>query len=77
MGEPSVPHARSVKKSAVLDAFDTDKKTFAFLFDYGDEWLFEAKRLSATERDAPKSWWKMTTSKGDAPEQYPDPEEDD
>jgi Plasmid pRiA4b ORF-3-like protein len=76
MGEPSVAHARSVKRSKVQEAFEGDGKALAFLFDYGDEWLFQVKRLSAQPRDAPKTFWKLIKSVGDAPEQYPPEEED-
>jgi hypothetical protein len=76
MGEPSIEGARSVKKSKVSDAFDVDGKNWAFLFDYGDDWLFKVERLSARVQAAPKSFWKMVKSVGDAPEQYPEPEDD-
>ena len=76
MGEPSVNGAKSVKKSKVSHAFDTDGKAFAFLFDYGDEWLFQVKRTGSREQAAAKSFWKLTKSVGEAPEQYPEPEDD-
>lgn len=77
MGEPSVDHARSVQKSRVTDAFDRDGKVFAFLFDYGDDWMFKVERTSLDEREAPKAFWKLLKSVGEAPEQYPSYEEDD
>lgn len=77
MGEPSIKGAKKVKTSKVADAFDKDGKTFAFLFDFGDEWLFEVKRTGSREQDAPKAFWKLTQSVGDAPEQYPSFEEED
>ncbi len=76
MGEPSVEHARSVKKSKVVDAFDKDRKVMAFLFDYGDEWIFKVERLGSRDQTAAKSFWKLTKSEGKAPEQYPEPEDD-
>jgi Plasmid pRiA4b ORF-3-like protein len=76
MGEPSVKGAKSVKKSKVADAFDSDGKAFAFLFDYGDGWLFAVKRLGSREQAAAKSFWKLIKSQGEAPEQYPEPEDD-
>lgn len=77
IGEPTVEHAKSVKRSRVQDAFDKDGRTFAFLFDYGDDWLFEVKRVSARPSEAPKNFWKLIKSVGDAPKQYPDYEEED
>lgn len=76
MGEPSVEHAKGVKTSKVQDAFDSDGRTYTFLFDYGDEWLFAVKRLSAAGQAAPKSFWKLIKSEGEAPEQYPAAEDD-
>lgn len=76
MGEPVHKSAKSVKKTKVAQAFAVDGQTFAYLFDYGDEWLFEVKRLGGDDRAASKSLWKCTKLAGEAPEQYPDPGED-
>jgi hypothetical protein len=76
MGEPSAGNARGVKKSKVEDAFDTDGKTLAFLFDYGDEWIFNVQRTGAAESAAAKTYWKLIKSEGEAPEQYPAYEEE-
>ncbi len=77
MGEPLAKSAKSVKRSKIADAFDQDGKVFAFLFDYGDEWIFEVKRTGSRPQSAAKSFWKMTKSVGEAPEQYPDPDEEE
>ncbi len=77
MGEESSPESQSVKKSKVANAFDRNGKSLVFLFDYGDEWLFEVKRTEAREQPAPKAFWKLLKSVGDAPPQYPDFEEED
>jgi hypothetical protein len=77
MGEGSLPGSQSVKKSKVADAFDRNGKNMVFLFDYGDEWLFEVKRTEMRDKAAPKAFWKLLKSVGDAPPQYPDYEEED
>ncbi len=77
MGEPSVVHARSVKKSNVQDAFEKDKQALLFLFDYGDGWAFKVQRTSSRPIDAKKTYWKLLKSQGDAPEQYPSFEDED
>jgi Plasmid pRiA4b ORF-3-like protein len=77
MGEPSVEGARGVKKSKVADAFDKDGAALAFLFDYGDEWIFKVKRTGAAESAAAKTYWKLIKSEGEAPEQYPEYEEEE
>lgn len=76
MGEEPNPDAKPVKKSRVTDAFGEVGKTMAFLFDYGDGWLFKVKRMKGRSAEAPKAFWKMIKSVGDAPEQYPEPEDD-
>lgn len=77
MGEPSDENARGVKKSKVAEAFDKDGTTLAYLFDYGDEWIFKVKRTGAAESAAVKTYWKLIKSEGEAPEQYPDYEEEE
>jgi hypothetical protein len=77
MGEPSDENARGVKKSKVTDAFDKDGTTLAFLFDYGDEWIFKVKRTGAAESAAAKTYWNLIKSVGEAPEQYPEYEEEE
>jgi hypothetical protein len=77
MGEDSAPGSQSVKKSKVADAFDRKGKSLMFLFDYGDEWMFEVKRTETRDQPAPKAFWKLLKSVGDAPPQYPDYEEED
>lgn len=50
-------------------------KQFKFLFDFGDEWLFQCKVLRVLEEDTEEP--EIIKSKGEAPKQYPDWEEDD
>jgi hypothetical protein len=76
MGEGS-EGARSVKKTRVAEAFERNRKVMIFLFDYGDGWTFHVKRTGSEDRAAPKAFWKLTKSVGDAPPQYPDYEEED
>jgi Plasmid pRiA4b ORF-3-like protein len=77
IGEPSDENARGVKKSKVADAFGKDGTTLAFLFDYGDQWIFKVRRTSAAESAAAKTYWKLIKSEGEAPEQYPEYEEEE
>ena len=77
MGDPTVEGAKGVKKTKVAEAFAAGRKPLAFLFDYGDEWLFEVKRTGSRAQEAPKAFWKMIKSEGEAPEQYPAYEDED
>ena len=77
IGDPTVEGAKGVKKTKIVEAFAAGGKPLAFLFDYGDEWLFEIKRTGSRVQEAPKAFWKMIKSAGEAPEQYPAYEDED
>ena len=56
----------------------TGKKEFLFLFDYGDEWHFGVKLRRVSEQVEPGAQYpRVVASHGDAPPQYPDPEDDE
>ncbi len=56
----------------------TGKKEFLFLFDYGDEWHFGVKLRRVTEQVEPGALYpRVVARQGDAPPQYPDPEDDE
>lgn len=75
MGEAEAG-ARSVKKTKIADAFPSEGHSLLFLFDYGDEWRFRVK-LKATGAKLPKTRYpRVVASQGDAPEQYPEPDEE-
>jgi len=51
------------------------KQKFLYLFDYGDEWQFEVE--FSKERASEKALYpRIINSKGEAPQQYPDYEEE-
>ena len=69
--------ALSVKRTTVAVAFPKPRHRLTFLFDYGDEWLFQVA-LTGTGQKAPKVRYpKVLASQGDAPQQYPAWEEPD
>ena len=54
------------------------KKEFLFLFDYGDQWHFGVKLVRTSETVAPGAQYpRVIASRGDAPPQYPQLDEDD
>jgi Plasmid pRiA4b ORF-3-like protein len=68
--------AGSVERTTVAQVFHTPGKKMLFVFDYGDDWRFliEAK---ATGEIAPKARYpRLVASVGNAPEQYPDDDEE-
>jgi hypothetical protein len=48
-----------------------------FLFDYGDEWLFRVELVGMGQKVARARYPKILASVGQAPEQYPDMEDED
>ena len=66
----------SVKKTKVSEAFPAIGHTLVFLFDYGDDWRFRVS-LKETGTKQPKVRYpRVVTLRGNAPPQYPDPDED-
>ena len=74
MGEPT-EGARSVKKTSIAEAFPKDKAKLLFMFDYGDEWLFKTERISSGAKAPKAKYPRVAKSEGEAPEQYPEPED--
>jgi hypothetical protein len=67
--------ALSVKRTAVAAAYPKDKTKLLFLFDYGDNWRFKTERLASAPRTPRTRYPRLVGSRGEAPEQYPDPED--
>lgn len=74
MGEAN-PGALGVKKTKIADAFPAVGHALLFLFDYGDEWRFRVKLKATGSRLAKTRYPRIVASGGEAPEQYPDPDE--
>ena len=67
--------ALSVKRTSVSTAFPKPRHRLTFLFDYGDDWMFQVT-LTGTGQKAPKTRYpKVLAAQGASPEQYPDAEE--
>ena len=66
-------------RAAALAALDLKKgKKFLYLFDYGDEWRFTVKVDAVNPKADPnRNYPILVESVGDAPEQYPDWEEEE
>lgn len=76
MGEAD-PGVLSVKKTKIARAFPAVGHTMIFLFDYGDEWLFNASVKGQGKKEARERYPRVIAAKSEAPPQYPDPDEDD
>ena len=76
MGEPT-DGATGVKRTKIAAAFPGIGHTMTFLFDYGDEWLFKVELRGIGKREAGQRHPRILARHGDAPEQYPDLEDDE
>ncbi len=76
MGEADAG-VQSVKKTPVSKAFPAVQHKLLFLFDYGDEWLFQVVLRATSKKSAKVRYPRVVELRGAAPEQYPDPEEFD
>jgi hypothetical protein len=76
MGEAE-PGVLGVEKTKVAQAFPAAGHTLLFLFDYGDGWHFRVKLTKSGKKLAKIKYPRVVASRGEAPEQYPDPEEYD
>jgi hypothetical protein len=71
------PGVLSVKKTKVAQAFPAIGHAMLFLFDYGDEWLFRVKLEEKGKKIAKVRYPRIVATHGEAPEQYPDPDDFD
>src|ERR1700730_17253061 len=71
------PGVLSVKKTKVAQAFPAIGHAMLFLFDYGDEWHFRVTLTGTAKKLAKVRYPRVVAARGEAPEQYPDPEADD
>jgi hypothetical protein len=67
----------SVKRTTVVQAFPKAGRKMTFLFDYGDEWLFRVELVGMGQKVPRARYPKILASVGQAPEQYPDMEDDE
>jgi hypothetical protein len=63
---------QSVKKTKIDKVFNNRGKIMCFMFDYGDDWRFIVEYEKDESVPDIKNFPKLIESKGNAPEQYPD-----
>jgi Plasmid pRiA4b ORF-3-like protein len=73
MGEAN-PGVLGVKKIKIAEAFPTVGHAMVFLFDYGDDWHFRVSLRGTATKVAKVRYPRVVASRGEAPEQYPDPD---
>ena len=76
MGD-AAPGVGSVKKTRVSQAFAEIGHTMVFLFDYGDDWRFRVSLKAKGTKLAKTRYPRVIATRGDAPPQYPDPDDID
>ena len=77
MGERGDSKARGVKRTRIAEAFPSVGAKMTFLFDYGDEWPFRVELIGQSETTAGLKYPRVIKSVGEAPDQYPDPDDED
>jgi hypothetical protein len=75
MGEAD-PKVLGVKKTSMLQAFPEVGHTMLFLFDYGDGWLFRVTLHAIGKKAAKVRYPRVVATRGEAPPQYPDDDDD-
>lgn len=68
--------ARSVKRTRVIETFPSVGTKMRFLFDYGDEWEFLIELIERKPKEPKVKLPRLLISAGEAPVQYPDPEDE-
>ena len=68
--------ARSVKRTRIVDAFPSVGAKMRFLFDYGDGWEFLVELVKRRPKEPKVKLPRLLISAGEAPAQYPDPEDE-
>ncbi len=70
---------KSVRKTKLSSVFSEPGQQMQFIFDYGDEWRFLVKVTETGKRKKGERYPRLVNAGGEAPEQYPDwdEEEDD
>jgi hypothetical protein len=76
MGD-AAPGVGSVKKTRISQAFAEVGHTMIFLFDYGDDWHFRVSLKAKGTKLAKTRYPRVVAARGDAPPQYPDPDDID
>ncbi len=74
LSAPTEEHG--VKGVPVSDVFQQEKQKMLYLFDYGDDWTFEVQFLRREAAEKGARYPRVLESKGAAPEQYPDYDEE-
>lgn len=68
---------RGVQSTLVKEVFNKTGKKMLYLFDYGDEWRFIVQLKGLEEAKAGAEYPLMLEAVGEAPEQYPEYEDDE
>ena len=76
MGD-AAPGVGGVKKTRISQVFPEIGHTMMFLFDYGDGWHFRVSLKAVGMKLAKVRYPRVAATRGDAPPQYPDPDDID
>jgi hypothetical protein len=71
------PGVLGVEKTKIAQAFPEVGHKMIFLFDYGDDWRFTVSLKAFGRESGNTRYPRIVASQGEAPPQYPDPNEFD
>lgn len=77
IGEPTSDDALGVETVSVDTAFPKVGTRMTLLFDYGDEWLFDVELIGVGQTEPHVRYPRLLRQRGEAPEQYPNYEDDE
>lgn len=66
-----------VERAKIENVYNIPKKRMLFFYDYGDSWRFITQLVDVQETESKNTKQKVIKSVGEAPEQYPDWDEED
>ncbi len=67
---------RGVKRTSVAEVFPSVGKRMSFVFDYGDEWVFQVEFVKRKPMEPRVKLPRLLVATGKAPAQYPDFDEE-
>ncbi len=70
--EGRVSEGPGVERTRIYTLWNMIGITWYFLFDYGDDWVFHVKLIKQDAKQADRSYPRIITKEGKAPQQYPD-----
>ncbi len=76
-GLETEPGTKGVQGTKISSVFKQTGQKYLYLFDYGDDWMFEVEFTAMSKAEASVKYPRVVKKAGEAPVQYPDYDADD